>query len=41
VARFGDLTGLDIDRTADLVLAWWLLTRERSARSALQDPPLQ
>lgn len=40
VARFGDLTGLDIDRTADLVLAWWLLTRERSARSILEDPAL-
>ncbi|MGU3435876.1 PucR family transcriptional regulator [Actinomycetes bacterium M1A6_2h] len=30
VARFGDLTGLDLDRTSDLVLAWWLLTRERA-----------
>jgi DNA-binding PucR family transcriptional regulator len=33
VARFGDLTGLDIDRTADLVLA-----RERTARSTVEDP---
>lgn len=40
VARFGDLAGLDIDRTADLVLAWWLLTRERSARSTLENPAL-
>ncbi|MDV8022758.1 helix-turn-helix domain-containing protein [Rhodococcus sp. IEGM 1330] len=38
VARFGDLTGLDIDSTADLVLAWWLLTRDRAQRAALQDP---
>ncbi|KQU06663.1 hypothetical protein ASG56_03190 [Rhodococcus sp. Leaf7] len=38
VARFGDLTGLDIDRTADLVLAWWLLTRERTAGSTVEDP---
>ncbi|MDV7243454.1 MULTISPECIES: helix-turn-helix domain-containing protein [Rhodococcus] len=40
VARFGDLTGLDIDRTTDLVLAWWLLTRERTTRATLQDPAL-
>ncbi|WP_347871148.1 hypothetical protein [Rhodococcus sp. (in: high G+C Gram-positive bacteria)] len=31
MARFGELTGLDIDRTSDLVLAWWLLTRERAS----------
>ncbi|GAA1457008.1 hypothetical protein GCM10009619_08530 [Williamsia maris] len=27
VSRFGSLTGLDLDRTDDLVLTWWLLNR--------------
>ncbi|MCQ4121865.1 PucR family transcriptional regulator [Rhodococcus tibetensis] len=31
LTRFGELTGLDIDRTDDLVLAWWLLNRDRAA----------
>jgi hypothetical protein len=29
LTRFGEVTGLDIDRTADLVLAWWLLNRRQ------------
>ncbi|MFD4352660.1 PucR family transcriptional regulator [Nocardia sp. NPDC058518] len=29
LTRFTDLTGLDLDRTDDLVLAWWLLHRDR------------
>ncbi|MBK1656608.1 hypothetical protein CKO29_18360 [Allochromatium vinosum] len=27
VSRFGALTGLDLDRTDDLVLTWWILHR--------------
>lgn len=38
VTRFAELTGLDIDRTSDLVLAWWLLVRERTTR---EDPALE
>lgn len=33
VTRFRDLTGLDLRRTEDLVIAWWLLKR-RQARPA-------
>ncbi|WP_407726593.1 PucR family transcriptional regulator [Rhodococcoides fascians] len=40
VARFGDLTGLDIDSTADLVLVWWLLTRNRALRAGSKNPVL-
>ncbi|MBT0568511.1 helix-turn-helix domain-containing protein [Williamsia sp. CHRR-6] len=28
VARFGALTGLDLEVTDDLVLTWWMLGRE-------------
>ncbi|MGU3292686.1 PucR family transcriptional regulator [Williamsia sp. M5A3_1d] len=28
VSRFSDITGLDLDRTDDLVLTWWLLGRQ-------------
>ncbi|KQS00573.1 hypothetical protein ASG12_06745 [Williamsia sp. Leaf354] len=28
VSRFTDITGLDLDRTDDLVLTWWLLGRQ-------------
>jgi DNA-binding PucR family transcriptional regulator len=27
--RFAELTGLDIRRTEDLILTWWLLNRAR------------
>ncbi|MFE7721735.1 helix-turn-helix domain-containing protein [Nocardia rhizosphaerihabitans] len=30
LTRFAELTGLDLDRTDDLVVAWWLLHREHS-----------
>lgn len=30
LTRFAELTGLDLDRTDDLVVAWWLLHREQS-----------
>ncbi|MGB8403345.1 MAG: helix-turn-helix domain-containing protein [Mycobacterium sp.] len=30
LTRFAELSGLDLDRTDDLVLAWWLLHRDRS-----------
>jgi sugar diacid utilization regulator len=33
VARFRELTGLDVRRTRDLVTAWWLLTWRESQRS--------
>lgn len=29
LTRFSDLTGLDLDRTNDLIVAWWLLNRTR------------
>lgn len=32
LSRFGEVTGLDLDRTDDLVLAWWLLGRNRVSR---------
>ncbi|WP_406230244.1 helix-turn-helix domain-containing protein [Nocardia sp. NBC_01009] len=27
--RFSELIGLDLDRTDDLIVTWWLLTRAR------------
>lgn len=32
LSRFAEVTGLDLDRTDDLVLAWWLLRRQEAAR---------
>ncbi|MCW2867837.1 MAG: Vegetative cell wall protein gp1 [Marmoricola sp.] len=32
LTRFATTTGLDLDRTDDLVLAWWLLRRREAAR---------
>ena len=33
LGRFRELTGLDIRRTRDLVIAWWLLARRHAARN--------
>ncbi|MFC1443086.1 helix-turn-helix domain-containing protein [Streptacidiphilus sp. N1-10] len=33
LTRFAELTGLDLDRTDDLIVAWWLLNRERQQTS--------
>ncbi|MCW2819631.1 MAG: hypothetical protein JWR42_2418, partial [Marmoricola sp.] len=32
LTRFADVTGLDLDRTDDLVLTWWLLRRREVTR---------
>lgn len=32
LSRFTDITGLDLERTDDFVLAWWLLQRHEKAR---------
>lgn len=36
--RFTELSGLDLDRTDDLVLGWWLVHRDRAARVAADRP---
>ncbi|MGV0050642.1 PucR family transcriptional regulator [Mycobacterium colombiense] len=36
LTRFTELTGLDIDKTDDLVLAWWLLNRGYANRKPLK-----
>jgi DNA-binding PucR family transcriptional regulator len=30
LTRFAEITGLDTDRTADMIVAWWLLNRSRA-----------
>ncbi|MFE9790014.1 PucR family transcriptional regulator [Nocardia salmonicida] len=39
LTRFTTLTGLDLDRTDDLVLAWWLLNRQQPPRTETSPEP--
>ncbi|MET7774091.1 helix-turn-helix domain-containing protein [Nocardia sp. NPDC005366] len=31
--RFAEMTGLDLDRTDDLIVVWWLLNRDPGSRA--------